>query len=121
MAHTMRVKEFRGEVVFMHEVIEGAAQKSWGVHVARLAGVPDAVLRRAETLLKAAERQQNTTLPLPLFAALPLPLDPQTEALLESLAALEPDALSPREALGQLYRLREEVRQIRSGSAENAG
>ncbi|MDE1905327.1 MAG: DNA mismatch repair protein MutS [Rhodospirillales bacterium] len=118
-AHTMRVKEFRGEVVFMHEVIEGAAQKSWGVHVARLAGVPDAVLRRAETLLKAAERQQNAATPLPLFAAAPSSA-PQTEAFLDALLVLEPDSLSPREALGQLYQLREQVRQIRSGFTENA-
>ncbi len=119
-AHTMRVKEFRGEVVFMHEVIEGAAQKSWGVHVARLAGVPDAVLRRAETLLKAAERQQNTATPLPLFASPPPAPSPETERLLLALLALEPDSLSPREALGQLYQLREQVRQIRSGFTENA-
>ncbi|MBU6449151.1 MAG: DNA mismatch repair protein MutS, partial [Rhodospirillales bacterium] len=119
MAHTMRVKEFRGEVVFMHEVIEGAAQKSWGVHVARLAGVPDVVLRRADTLLKAAERQQNAASPLPLFAA--SPPAPETDALLESLLALEPDTTSPREALAQLYQLREQVRQIRSGFTENAG
>ena len=118
-AHTMRVKEFRGEVVFMHEVIEGAAQKSWGVHVARLAGVPDAVLRRSDALLKAAERQQNAATPLPLFACPPPPTQ-QTEALLDTLLALEPDSISPREALGQLYHLREQVRQIRSGFTENA-
>ncbi len=121
-AHTMRVKEFRGEVVFMHEVIEGAALKSWGMHVARLAGVPDAVLRRANALLKAAERQQDAAAPLPLFAnASPHCLAPEAEALLESLLTLEPDALSPREALAQLYRLRDEVRHIRRGSAENEG
>jgi DNA mismatch repair protein MutS len=121
-AHTMRVKEFRGEVVFMHEVVEGAAQKSWGVHVARLAGVPDAVLRRADTLLKAAERQQGSSAPLPLFANIaPPPASPEVETLLENLAALDPDALSPREALGQLYRLREEVRQIHPTPGEKNG
>jgi len=121
-AHTMRVKEFRGEVVFMHEVVEGAAQKSWGVHVARLAGVPDAVLRRAETLLKAAERQQNASAPLPLFANLAPPALPSgAQTLLDTLATLDPDALSPREALAQLYRLRDEVRKTHSGPAENDG
>ncbi|MDE2238808.1 MAG: hypothetical protein KGJ73_02620 [Rhodospirillales bacterium] len=119
-AHTMRVKEFRGEVVFMHEVIEGAAQKSWGVHVARLAGVPDAVLRRAESLLKTAERQQMAAAPLPLFAPSPSS-NHKADVLFEALLALEPDSLSPREALDQLYRLRDEVRQIRSGPEENAG
>ena len=121
----MRVKEFRGEVVFMHEVVEGAAQKSWGVHVAKLAGVPEPVLRRADALLKAAERQQNATAPLPLFANLPdssLPPaePPAAEALLDKLTAIDPDALSPREALTLLYRLREDVQQIRNRSAENA-
>ncbi len=121
-AHTMRVKEFRGEVVFMHEVIEGAAQKSWGVHVARLAGVPDAVLRRAETLLKAAERQQNASAPLPLFANIAPPAPPSgAQMLLETLATLDPDTLSPREALAQLYRLRDEVRKTHTGPAENEG
>lgn len=119
-AYTMRVKEFRGEVVFMHEVVQGAAQKSWGVHVARLAGVPEAVLRRADALLKAAERQQNAAAPLPLFAAVAPPAHaPEHEALLDDLAVLDPDTLSPREALAQLYRLREQVRQIRTGSMEN--
>ncbi len=124
-AHTMRVKEFRGEVVFMHEVVEGAAQKSWGVHVAKLAGVPDPVLRRADALLKTAERQHNATAPLPLFANLPdsapAPAEPPaSEALLDKLTAIDPDALSPREALTLLYRLREDVQQIRNRSAENA-
>ena len=119
MAYTMRVKEFRGEVVFMHEVIEGAAQKSWGVHVARLAGVPDSVLRRAETLLRAAERQQNAATPLPLFTVVQPAPAVEAEALLDTLLAMEPDALSPREALNQLYRLLDQVRQIRSLPVEN--
>ena len=54
--HTMRVKEWKGEVVFMHEVAEGAAQRSWGVHVARLAGVPAPVVRRAASLLAMLEK-----------------------------------------------------------------
>ncbi|MGE4482608.1 DNA mismatch repair protein MutS [Acidocella sp.] len=119
-AHTMRVKEFRGEVVFMHEVVAGAAQKSWGVHVARLAGVPDTVLRRADLLLKAAEREQSAMSPLPLFANI-APATSASDPLLAELAALDPDSLSPRDALTQLYRLREEARQIRTSPAENKG
>jgi DNA mismatch repair protein MutS len=114
MAHTMRVKEFRGEVVFMHEVVEGAAQKSWGVHVARLAGVPDAVTRRAETLLRAAEKA--TEAPLPLFAAA-APV-PEPSPLLAELAALDPDSLSPREALTALYNLRALVLQMQPSRTE---
>lgn len=119
-SHTMRVKEFRGDVVFMHEVVEGAAQKSWGVHVARLAGVPDNVLRRADALLKAAERQQISSSPLPLFEAAPPPAPPAAEdPLLNEILALDPDALSPRDALAKLYRLRDEVMKMRTTPAEN--
>jgi DNA mismatch repair protein MutS len=101
--HTMRVKEWRGEVVFMHEVAEGVAQRSWGVHVARLAGVPESVARRAEILLKAAERNSSPPGALPLFAA----AGPEPETPLEmALNGLDPDKMSPREALEALYELR---------------
>jgi DNA mismatch repair protein MutS len=99
---TMRVKEWRGEVVFMHEVAEGAALRSWGVHVARLAGVPETVARRAEFLLKAAERHGPVTGTLPLFAA----AAPEEDALETEFLALNPDGMSPREALDALYELR---------------
>lgn len=102
--HTMRVREWRGGVVFLHEVAEGAAGRSWGVHVARLAGVPAPVLRRAESLLAALER--GGLADLPLFAAAPICEAPQGSALLDMLAELDPDRLSPREALEALYRLR---------------
>ncbi len=108
--HTMRVKEYRGEVVFMHEVTPGAAQRSWGVHVARLAGVPENVARRAETLLKAAESNAPSIPPLPLFAHNPTPLTDERDMiaseLLGELEALDPDRMSPREALDALYALR---------------
>ncbi len=100
--HTMRVQEWKGGVVFLHEVAEGAAGRSWGVHVARLAGVPNPVVRRAETLLAALERGAATD--LPLFAAAPISTtiaDPVRDAL----AALDLDGLSPREALDAIYRL----------------
>jgi DNA mismatch repair protein MutS len=99
---TMRVKEWRGEVVFMHEVAEGAAQRSWGVHVARLAGVPESVARRAEFLLKSAERNPSGTAALPLFAA----AAPPVSAIETALAAMTLDKMSPREALDALYDLR---------------
>jgi len=101
--HTMRVKEWRGEVVFLHEVAAGAAQRSWGVHVARLAGVPESVARRAEILLKATERNTSAPGSLPLFAA----AAPEPETALEmALNGLDPDKMSPREALEALYELR---------------
>jgi DNA mismatch repair protein MutS len=101
--NTMRVKEWRGEVVFMHEVTAGAAARSWGVHVARLAGVPEAVAKRAEILLKSAERHGPAAATLPLFER----IEPDRESAIEAeLAELEPDKMSPREALDALYELR---------------
>ncbi len=107
--HTMRVKEWRGSVVFLHEIAEGAAGRSWGVHVAQLAGVPDATVRRAAALLAALEKSGHA-LPadLPLFAALADPPNPPTvpDALRDALAAVDPDRLTPREALDALYALK---------------
>lgn len=105
---TMRVREWKGQVVFLHSVGVGAAERSWGVHVARLAGVPRAVLARAEAVLAALEtraRQGGGALSeeLPLFTARkPEPLHP----VLDALAEIDPDALSPRDAQEALYRLR---------------
>jgi DNA mismatch repair protein MutS len=121
--HTMRVKEFRGEVVFMHEIVEGAAQKSWGVHVARLAGVPEAIAKRAETLLKTAEHNIAVTSQLPLFASV-TSHGPKTDtgaeaALLAKLESLDPDRMSPRDALDAVYDLRAAALKTRPGYAEN--
>jgi DNA mismatch repair protein MutS len=106
---TMRVKEYRGEVIFMHEVVAGAAQRSWGVHVARLAGVPENVAKRAEYLLKMVERNAPVRAELPLFANAAGEEDEKLRHLAEILAeleALDPDRMSPREALDALYALR---------------
>jgi DNA mismatch repair protein MutS len=113
--HTMRVKEWKGTVVFLHEVAAGAAGRSWGVHVAELAGVPAPVVRRAASLLATFEKQRgpaNAPLgALPLFAAAPSPPTEDapsagTDALAEAIAILEPDQMSPRDALDALYRLK---------------
>ncbi len=104
--HMMRVREWRGDVVFLHEVAPGAAGRSWGVHVARLAGVPAPVVRRAGVLLAALEKGREPVIAdLPLFASLPAetPADP----LLEALTCVDPDALSGRDALQLIYRLKE--------------
>ena len=126
--HTMRVKEWRGSVVFLHEVAEGAAGRSWGVHVAELAGVPKQVVRRAAALLNTLEKQ-NTPLSmeaLPLFAAAPLtdtggdetrPEDP----LLQALNEIDPDQLTPRDALAALYRLKALVPPNGSSSGSSSG
>ncbi len=105
--HTMRVKEFRGGVVFLHEVAEGAAGRSWGVHVAQLAGVPAPTVRRAAALLAALERGgHGRPTDLPLFAGLAAVPDEAGDPLRTALDATNPDAMSPREALETLYRLK---------------
>ena len=112
--HTMRVKEWKGSVVFLHEVAPGAAGRSWGVHVAELAGVPAPVVKRAAQLLASLEKgggRGAKVEALPLFAAAPHAL-PQAEVAVEpdrlrdELAAIDPDRLSPREALEKLYLLK---------------
>ncbi len=112
--HAMRVKEWQGDVVFLHEVAAGAADRSYGIHVAKLAGLPPAVVARAEEVLATLEKGEQagalTRLAedLPLFAAA-APLARQGKGpspVEEALAALEPDRLTPREALEEIYRLR---------------
>ena len=100
--HAMRVREWKNEIVFLHEVGEGAAGRSWGVHVAKLAGIPAATVRRAANLLGQLERGKATGPDLPLFAALP-PAEPAPDRLRATLDTIEPDQLSPREALEALY------------------
>jgi DNA mismatch repair protein MutS len=105
----MRVKEWKQEVIFLHEVAEGAGGRSWGVHVARLAGVPTAVTRRAAVILDALEKRAGRlteAAALPLFAAAPDEPAPEADPLAEAVAALDPDRLTPREALDALYRLK---------------
>ncbi|SUE42996.1 DNA mismatch repair protein MutS [Roseomonas gilardii] len=130
----MEVREHRGRVVFLHTVAPGASERSWGLHVARLAGVPRAVVARAESVLAALEARAKGLDPLeeelPLLrAARPAPgasapqhfspgvawdegFHPEPEpaasdkALRESLEAMDLDAMSPREALEALYRLK---------------
>ncbi len=111
----MRVKEWQGEVVFLHEVAAGAADRSYGIHVAKLAGLPAAVVHRAEEVLKILEQgEQAGSLSrladdLPLFAARPEAPAPQAagpSAVEQRLAELNPDEFTPRKALDLLYELK---------------
>lgn len=117
---SMRVKEWKGEVVFLHEVGEGAADRSYGIHVARLAGLPAAVLDRAEEVLHRLEQGEAKSAPaaladdLPLFAAASKRQEVEEEAIAdlqpdpvrEMLADLSPDDLTPKAALELVYQLR---------------
>lgn len=107
---TMRIKEWRGDVVFLHEVAPGAADRSYGIHVAKLAGLPEAAVERAEQVLQMLEKGEQSSAvtrladDLPLFAAARRP-PPKPSAVEERLRQIDPDQLSPREALDLLYAL----------------
>ena len=114
---TVRVREWDGEVIFLHEVARGAADRSYGVQVARLAGLPAAAVARARQVLDALEQgdRRGRADPvaliddLPLFSARAAAAPPPARGPSEVerlLAAINPDDLSPREALQALYDLR---------------
>ena len=111
--HTMRVKEWQGDVVFLHEVAPGAADRSYGVHVARLAGLPASVVGRAEEILATLEAGEQSGAvarladDLPLFRSAPeAQLVPPPSAVEAALADINPDELTPRTALELIYRLK---------------
>jgi DNA mismatch repair protein MutS len=115
---TVRVREWQGEVVFLHEVVAGAADHSYGIQVAKLAGLPAAVIERAKLVLAMLEADDRTKPrgfeDLPLFATPSRPAAPDSrqaalDALLAMLNAVHPDELSPREALEALYALKQRV------------
>ena len=114
---TVRVKEWQGDVVFLHEVLPGSADRSYGIQVAKLAGLPPPVIARAKAVLAKLEAQDRGQTAraladdLPLFAvpsrAAAEPAPPSEAAqLIEMLKGLHPDEMSPREAMEALYRLK---------------
>jgi DNA mismatch repair protein MutS len=96
------------DIVFLHRIEPGPASRSYGVQVARLAGMPPSLIRQARAALEALEAQQQAdSLQVDLFAAPPAPAPAPTPSVLEeALAAIDPDTLTPREALDALYRLK---------------
>ncbi|MEE2950342.1 MAG: DNA mismatch repair protein MutS [Pseudomonadota bacterium] len=123
---TMRVKEWQGEVIFLHEVGAGAADRSYGIQVARLAGLPKVVVERARQVLAELERSEQgekreTFLDdLPLFSAAvrrqaePAAPSAEVHPLVAEVEALDPDAMTPREAMEALYRLKAKLRDGRA-------
>ncbi len=107
---TMQVKEWKGDIVFMHEVVAGTATRSYGIQVAKLAGLPSDVIARASEILKGLEKNGGPKV-LSLLTDLPLFSDRKTperkpDLLREKIDQLMPDALSPRAALDLLYELK---------------
>jgi DNA mismatch repair protein MutS len=125
---TMRVTDWHGDVVFLHEIVQGAADRSYGIQVAKLAGLPAQVVERARRLLaelEASDRRmpvEQRVADLPLFAAsqaepektaktttatkTTLAPAPHDGRLGEALDALDPDSLTPRAALEAIYKLK---------------
>jgi len=111
--HHVRAREWKGDLVLLHEVAPGAADRSYGLAVAKLAGLPAPVLARARDVLKRLERGRDRTGgiaagldELPLFAASAATEEPAPDPLAAALAALEPDAMTPKDALDALYALK---------------
>ncbi|WP_310467187.1 DNA mismatch repair protein MutS [Sphingomonas sp.] len=110
--HHVRAREYKGDLVLLHEVADGAADRSYGIAVAKLAGLPPGVVARAKAVLARLEAGRDATGgiaagldDLPLFAAAAAP-EPPADPLAEALAEIHPDSMTPREALEALYALK---------------
>lgn len=111
---TVSVREWQGDVIFLHEVKKGAADRSYGVQVARLAGLPESVVARAKVVLEALEKGEREggvkkhafIDDLPLFSMAPPPLKAAKSDVEDRLKSISPDELTPREALAALYELK---------------
>lgn len=108
---SLRAKEWKGDLIFLHEVQPGAADRSYGVQVAKLAGMPAAAVKRAKSILQRLESDNSSHErlgDLPLFAEIHAETDEpqQTSEAEDILRSIDPDALTPREALDFVYRLR---------------
>ncbi|MBZ0216615.1 MAG: DNA mismatch repair protein MutS, partial [Fimbriimonadaceae bacterium] len=117
---TMKVKEWKGEVVFLHEVVAGTSDRSYGIQVAKLAGLPAPVIARAGEVLKMLESSDTARAgarladDLPLFSArIPAPqiaaIDPVSQQVIEKIANLVADELTPRQALELIYSLKADL------------
>ncbi|MDB5490627.1 MAG: mutS [Micavibrio sp.] len=110
--HSMQVKEWEGDIIFMHSVGAGSADRSYGIHVARLAGLPDAVIGRAQEVLQLLENGEQSGIlsrladDLPLFSTKPPVPTIKTSIVDETLKTIDPDGMTPKEALEALYQLK---------------
>ena len=116
--HHVRAREWKGELVLLHELSDGPADRSYGIAVARLAGMPPATVARAKSVLAKLEAGRAKTGglaagldDLPLFAAAQAAVEDECDAIRAEVEGLDVDALTPREALDTLYRLKALARQ----------
>ena len=114
---TVKVKDWQGNVIFLHEVVPGVADRSYGIQVAKLAGLPQAVTKRAAAILAQLEKSERTSKretlvdDLPLFAIAPPPTRAGPSELETMVEAVRPDELSPREALAFVYMLKAKLKE----------
>ncbi len=114
VCYTMQVKEWKDQVIFLHQVKAGTADRSYGIHVAGLAGLPKEVIARAKQVLSDLERkgQGALSVDLPLFSQPVADTTPSDapNPLQQALEAISPDELSPKQALEALYELKTSLR-----------
>ena len=113
---TMRVKEWQGDIVFLHEIVAGAADRSYGIYVAKLAGLPSAVIARAEEVLSILEQGEQSCSLTGLADNLPLfdkanykPLSKILSPIESAIGDVDPDQITPREALELIYQLKRDL------------
>ncbi len=113
--YTMKIKEWKGDVIFLHEIGQGAADRSYGIHVAKLAGVPEIVISRAQVILDELEAKDNKSAQrlvdeLPLFNALMAKQESQQSAkdkeIISAIEDMSVDEMSPKQALDKIYELK---------------
>ena len=114
---TMKIKEWEKEIIFLHEVAPGTADRSYGIHVAQMAGIPKSVISRAEMVLQQLEagktegRKASLVDNLPLFSSIVAKEDERNHdsPILESIRGIKPDEMTPMEALKAIYDLKEKI------------
>ncbi len=114
--HTLQVKEWENNIIFMHKVISGNANKSYGIHVAQMAGLPPNVIARSTAILEILQSDKSSGNPQKIIDELPLfsaaikdcaqEMSQQTSELENKLNDIDPDILSPRDALDLIYQLK---------------
>jgi len=119
--HHVRAREWQGDLILLHELASGPADRSYGLAVAKLAGVPQPVVRRARQVLDRLEKSRLETGglaaglgELPLFAAASHPVEEQADGFTERLLTIDLDSITPRDALDLLYDLAREAKSTKS-------
>jgi len=101
--YNVAVSDAGGQVVFLHKIVPGGADRSYGIHVAQLAGIPRPVIQRANEILSLLEASSGKAVKINPVASQQLALFPETNPLVDELKALDVNSLSPIEALNKIY------------------